>query len=161
MIQFQRKLLQDKYHSIEIFECPIEVIEYAAELGGESVTVENYRHYGKESIHTSLQIDCNSATIAPHLKRYEIDFQISKSDFFTLKSVWNTNGCYAIFCLLDREIPFRVSELVGIARYTALDNFEWNLELAIPGPASDGWGQIVSPDKNIIDKIENKIQLMS
>jgi hypothetical protein len=36
------------------------------------------------------------------------------------------------------------------ARYKALDNFGWNLALAIPNSASDGWGQITSPDASII-----------
>ncbi len=157
MIKYQRTILEDKYHVIEIFECPIETMMFAAGLGAENITVENYNQYGKES-QASFHINCENKTIIPKLSRYNVDFQMSKPDFFDLASIWHASGCYAVFCSNDRDMPFKVSELRGASRYNALDNFQWTLELAIPGPASDGWGHIASPDKTLIDKIENQMQ---
>ncbi len=156
MIKYQRTILQDKYHVIEIFECPTELMMYAAGLGAENITVENYNQYGKES-QAAFHINCENKIIMPKLSRYNVDFQISKSEFFDLTSLWHASGCYAVFCSNDKDMPFKVSELSGVSRYSALDNFQWTLELAIPGSASDGWGHIASPDKNIIDKIEEQI----
>ncbi|PZV78665.1 hypothetical protein CLV31_11694 [Algoriphagus aquaeductus] len=44
------------------------------------------------------------------------------------------------------------------AKYRALDNFGWNLEIAMPDGTSGEWTQIVSPDSELIDQIERLIQ---
>ncbi len=53
--------------------------------------------------------------------------------------------------------PLKVksSELEDKVRYTILNNFKWNLEIAVPGGASSGWGTITTPDIEVIEAIEN------
>jgi hypothetical protein len=128
----------------------------AATFGSNNVTVENYSHHRNPSSLTIL-INNNHLTIEPRLKQFIADFQISKVDFVSLKEIWDTQGCYAVFHDSD-EMKFKTTELNEFSRYKALDNFKWTLEIAIPDSASDGWGQIVSPDQSIIDKIECHIQ---
>lgn len=156
MVEYKRTNISDKYFAIQIFECPIDIVMLAATSGSNNVTIENYRHYRNPSCLTIL-IENNNLTIEPRLKQFIADFQISKSDFISLKEIWDTQGCYAVFHDSD-EIKFRTTDLYEISRYKALDNFAWTLEIAIPDGASDGWGQIVSPHKSIIDKIESHIQ---
>lgn len=155
MIEYKRIKILDKYFAIQIFECPIDVIMLAASLASKNVIIENYKHYRKPNSLTILIKDGN-LTIEPRLKQLLADFQISNSDFISLKNIWDTQGCYAVFHDSD-DIKFKVTELNEFSRYKALDNFKWTLEIAIPDSASDGWGQIVSPDQNIIDKIESHI----
>ncbi len=159
MIEYKRTKILDKYFAIQIFECPIDIIMLAATLGSNNVIVENYRHHRNPNSLTIL-INNNNFTIEPRLKQFLADFQINKSDFISLKNIWDTQGCYAVFHDTD-DIQFKMTDLNEISRYKALDNFKWTLEIAIPDGASDGWGQIVSPDQNIIDKIENYIQSLS
>ncbi len=153
METFKRTCIKDKYHQIEIFECPTELILFAADLGSENVTVENYNHNGNKDI-LSLQINNGDKLIKPKLKRYNIDFQITKQDFKNLASVWHSNGCYAIFHD-SNELKFKATDIEDNSRYKILDNFNWTLEIAIPGSASDGWGAITSPYKSTIDSIED------
>jgi len=156
MIEFKRSLISEKYHSIQILECPTEVILYAASLGGEKVTVEDYSHY-RNPRSLSIQIHNGNSTLTPKLKQFTADFQISKSDFISLEKIWDTQGCTAVFHDSE-EIKFKFTHLDQLARYKALDNFRWTLEIAIPDSASSGWGQISSPQKNIIDAIEKYLQ---
>jgi hypothetical protein len=80
-----------------------------------------------------------------------------KTAFISLEHLWDSQGCYAVFHEAP-EVKFRMSDLDENRRYRALDNFKWNLELAIPDSASDGWGRITSPNKAIIDTIERQLQ---
>ena len=153
MIEYKRTTISDKYFAIQIFECPVSIIMFAATLGTNNVTIENYRN----PISLSVIINNNNLRIEPILKQFLADFQISKSDFLSLKEIWDTQGCYAVFHD-SHEIKFRLTDLSELPRYKALDNFKWTLEIAIPDSASDGWGQITSPDQSIIDKIEIQIQ---
>lgn len=158
MIEYKRTKILDKYFAIQIFECPIDIIMHAATFGSYNVIVENYRHH-RNPTSLKILIKTNNLTIEPRLKQFLVDFQINKSDFISLKNIWDTQGCYAVFHDSD-EIKFKVTDLNEFSRYKALDNFQWNLEITIPDGASDGWGQIVSPDQNIIDKIESNIQCL-
>ncbi|MFD0939396.1 hypothetical protein [Pedobacter boryungensis] len=159
MITYKRTKILDKYFAIDIFECPIAIIQFAATLGAKHVTIENYRHYRNPN---SLKIlmKNNDGIIEPKLKQFLADFQISNADFISLLNIWDTQGCYAIFHEGD-SIKFKATDLNEFSRYKALDNFKWTLEMAIPDSASDGWGQLVSPNVDIIDKIENYIQALS
>ncbi len=105
----------------------------------------------------TLIIQNKDLTVEPRLKQFLTDFQISNSDFISLQNIWDTQGCYAIFHDSD-DIKFKASDLNEFSRYKALENFKWTLEIAIPDSASDGWGQMVSPEQNLIDKIESYIQ---
>jgi hypothetical protein len=156
MIEFKRTLISDKYHSIQILECPHDVILYAASLGSEKVTVENYSHY-RNPKSLSIRIHNGNSTLTPKLKQFTVDFQISKSDFISLEKIWDTQGCFAVFHESE-EIKFKLTDLNQLARFKALDNFRWTLEIAIPDSASSGWGHISSPQKNIIDASEKYLQ---
>jgi hypothetical protein len=89
--------------------------------------------------------------------RFDIDFSISKNEFIQFIDVWDEQGCYAVFHEAA-SLKFKATDLAVGPRYRALDNFGWTLELSIPGSASDGWGQIASPNKQNIDKIEDQLK---
>ena len=146
----------DKYFLINVFECPIDIVIFAAKLGLSNVTIENFRQ-NRNPNSLTLHIKTNNLTIEPKLKQFLTDFQITNLEFNDLKDIWDTQGCYAVFHESD-ELKFKATDLNEFSRYKALDNFKWNLEIAIPDSASDGWGQIASPDRNLIDKIEIHIQ---
>jgi hypothetical protein len=156
MTEYKRTKILDKYFALQIFECPIEIVIIAATLGARNVTIENYHHY--RNPHSLITvIKSGDLIIEPKLKQFSVDFTISQSDFISLKKIWATQGCYAIFHESD-TIKFKATDLTGILRYKALDNFKWTLEIAIPDGTSGDWGQIVSPDQNLIDQIENHIR---
>lgn len=122
----------------------------AATLGANNVTIENYRHHRNPSP-LSVIIHNNNLTIELRLKHFLADFRISKDDFISLKEVWDTQGCYAVFHKND-DVKFKMTDLNEFSRYKALDNFKWTLEIAIPDSTSDGWGQITSPDQSVFLK---------
>jgi hypothetical protein len=157
MIQYRLLEIEDKYWGVEIFECPINIILAAARLGYEYVTVENFRHYrNKESVKIEI-VNENGKTITPSVAKFDIDFQIFKEEFIEMHPLWDSQGCYAVFHRL-KSIKFKVTDLEAKKRYRALDNFQWNLEIAIPDSASDGWGQILSPDRELINKLIQVIE---
>ena len=153
-IEYQRKLISNKYYQLEIHNIPTELIKYAAVKGYNLVTIENFSHYYFPEL-AKLTLDTGSVLIRPTLKTFNFDFQLSNTEFLNLVDVWNKQGCYAIFH--NKPIKFKATDLLDAARYRALDNFDWNLEIAVPSGASDGLGQITSPDKTLIDKIEQEI----
>jgi hypothetical protein len=156
MVEYKRKNISDKYFAIQIFECPIDIVILAATLGGKNVTIENYSH-NRNLSSVSISIRNNNLTITPSLKCFLADFQITKADFILLEEIWDKQGCYAIFHDND-EIKFKATDLNEYSRYNALDNSKWTLEISIPDAASDGWGQITSPQRTIIDEIERHIK---
>lgn len=159
MIEYKRTKILDRYFSIQIFECPIDIVMFAATLGSKNVTIENYSHY-RNPTSLTLLIQNKDLTVKPRLKQFFTDFQISNSDFISLQNIWDTQGCYAIFHD-SNDIKFKATDLNEFSRYKALENFRWTLEIAIPDSASDGWGQMVSPDHIVIDKIESYIQSLN
>lgn len=156
MIEYKRITISDQYFAVQIFECPLDVILFAAGLGSENVTIENHSHF-KNPNSLTINIKHDTLTIQPKLNYFFVDFQISKSEFLILKDMWDTQGCYAIFHESER-LKFKATDLSEHSRYKALDNFKWTLEIGIPDSASDGWGQIVSPNLHIIDEIEQYIK---
>ena len=153
MIEYIRTNINDKYFAIQIFECPIEIIVFTARFGSKNVTIENFRN----SKSLSFLVNDGSVLVEPKIKQLLADFQISQTDFISLKDIWNSYGCYAVFHD-SLDLKFKASDLVEFARYKALENFGWTIEIAVPNSASDGWGQIVSPYQEKIDKIESYIQ---
>lgn len=103
----------------------------------------------------SIRIHNGNSTLIPKLKQFTVDFQISKSDFISLGKIWDTQGCFAV--LHDSE-DIKFTHLDQLARFKALDNFRWTLEIAIADSASNGWGHISSPQINIMDAIEEFIK---
>lgn len=95
--------------------------------------------------------------IHPLTLRYDIDFRLTRDEFIALLAIWNVKGCYAVFHE-DSTIPFKITSLAETARYKALDNFKWTIELAVPDSASDGWSKITSPNASLIDRIESLLK---
>jgi hypothetical protein len=156
MLAYKRTIISDKYFAIQILECPIDIVMHAASLGSKHVQIENYRHYrNPNSLKILIQI--GDFTIQPITKEFTVDFQISNAEFISLKEIWDTQGCYAVFYDCD-DLKVKSTNLQERARYKVLDNFKWTLEIAIPDSASNGWGQIVSPYQSLIDKIESYMQ---
>ncbi|SHJ16632.1 hypothetical protein SAMN02745146_2499 [Hymenobacter daecheongensis DSM 21074] len=145
-----------RYFTLEVFECPRETIRLAASLGFDNVTVENFTHYrNPESIQATVQ---SGPLVKPLvLKSFRLDFTTTRADFLDLIDLWDSQGCYAVFHK-SATLKFKATDLVPTARYRALDNFGWNLELAVPDSASDGRALITSPDPTIIDQIEAQLK---
>lgn len=157
MEKYRRRDLNGRYFLLEIFECPKETMLVAAQLGSEYVTIENFTHFGRQRADFLFQIQFNGLYLTPSLKKFEVDFSISKSEFLQLIEVWDEQGCYALFHGAP-SLKFKATDLPDGQRYRALENFGWTIEIAVPGSASDGWGQITSPSKQIIDKIEEHLK---
>lgn len=142
------------YYQLVIFECPRNIIEFAANFGNAQVTIENFIASGSKVILEGL---ANMMLVEAEIKQSCIDFQVSRELFFNLLPLLDKSGCYAVF----HEAPLlkvKSSELDDKARYRILDNFKWNLEIAVPGGASSGWGTITTPDIEVIKAIENFIK---
>jgi predicted amidohydrolase len=82
------------------------------------------------------------------------DVTLSNAEFVKNHEFWNRNGVYAVFAS-QTPLGFRASELNGIARYRALENYDFTLEFGLAGPSSDGVSVIVSPEGSIIDQAES------
>lgn len=154
-VQVQNLLIANKYSALKIHDCPIRIIALATSLGYDNVTVENFSHDYADSNLIQATIQHNK-TIHLNLKSYLLDFTLNRADFASLMDIWDQKGCYAIFHQ-SPLIKFKASNLPEAARYKALDNFGWNLALAIPSSASDGWGQITSSDASIIQSIVDSL----
>jgi hypothetical protein len=157
MEKYRRRDLNDRYFLLEVFECSKEIILFAAQLGSENVTIENFTHYGRHRAEFRVEINSKGLSLSPLLKAFTVDFSITKSEFLQFIEVWDEQGCYAVFHE-NALLKFKATGLPEGPRYKALENFGWTIEIAIPGSASDGWGQIASPDRRIIDTIEQQLE---
>ncbi len=104
-----------------------------------------------------MTLKIGDVKVLPTILKYEVDFMVTREQFIDLSVFWDKQGCYAIFHDSD-TLRFKATDLDEKVRYKVLDNFGWTLELAIPGSASSGWGQITSPSSTLIDQIENQIR---
>ncbi len=150
--EYSRTILANKYHSLKIWECPIDIMMKAAELASENVTIENVSHYERQP-EISMLFTMGDVRVQPTVTRFDVDLAMSKAEFLSLANYWDRNGCFAIF---HERTPLKLkaSNLEDLPRWRALDNFGWTLELSIPGPSSSGWGWISSPSSGLIDKLE-------
>ena len=155
-LDYKRKTLADTYHVIEILDCPIEIVLFAADRVSKNVTIENAQSYNRQEI-VSMTLKVGDIKISPTLLKYQVDFMLTKEQFIALGAYWDKQGCYAVFHDTD-TLKFKATDLDDLKRYRVLDSFGWTLELAIPGPASSGWGQITSPSPTLIDEIETQIK---
>lgn len=158
MEKFKRIIIDQRYHRIELLEYDINIITYAAGFGNNCVTIENFYHYGRSLGEFEFVLRYKDFSITRSLKRFDIDFELDKSEFLQLTDLWNQQGCNALFHQ-QPGLKFRAKELQESKRYRALENFEWNLEIIVPGSGSSGEAQITSTEKSIIDKIEEQLQL--
>jgi|GEM_PF-1881346 len=157
MEKYRRRDLNDQCFLLEVFECPKEVIQFAAQVGSENVTIENFTHYSRQRAEFDFGIRSNGLSLSPSLIRFDIDFTITKSEFLQFIEVWDEQGCYALF---HDNTPLKVkaTKLPENQRYRVLKNFGWTIEMSIPGSASDGWARLASPNKLTIDKIEEQLK---
>jgi hypothetical protein len=156
MESYKRRDLNGRYYQLEIFECHKEIILLAAQLGSENVTIENFSHYGRDHAAFRFEILSGNLSLTPLLKKFDIDMAISRIDFLKFIDVWDEQGCYAVFHDIA-PLKFKATDLPESQRYQALQNFDWTVEVAVPGSASDGWAKITSPNRQIIDKIEQEL----
>lgn len=157
MEQYRRRDLNGKYFVLDVFECPTEIILFAAKLGSDNVTIENFTRYGSLPAEFKFEININGSSLRPSLHTFNVDFTVSKSEFMQLVDVWDKQGCYAVFHE-TASLKFKATDLPEGQRYRALENFGWSIEIAIPSSASDGWGQIASPNAQIIESIEDQLK---
>ena len=157
MEKYRRRDLDNRYFILEVFECPKEIMLFAAQLGSDNVTIENFTQYGRHRAEFHFKVNWAGLSLSPALTRFAIDFSISKSEFIQFIDVWEEQGCYAVFHKAA-SLKLQATDLAEGRRYRALDNFGWTIELSIAGSASDGWGQIASPNKQNIDKIEDLLK---
>ena len=150
-----RRSTHDGLHSLEIYDCRIDVLEAVARAAGVDVTVENVRPVREwnrwfESMQT---IDPDRPAGRHRVRNETFDVALTNAEFLELMRFWDRHGVYAVFT--ERSpIAFQASELEPPARYKALANFGFVLELAIPGSSGDGWGGIVTPRAEIADLAE-------
>ena len=156
MEKYRRRDLNDRYFLLEVFECPKEIILFASQLASDNVTIENFTHHGRHRAEFQFVINAKGLSLLPSLKAFNVDFSITKSEFLQNIDVWEEQGCYAVFHDAV-SLKFKATDLSEGQRYKALENFGWTIEIAIPGSASGGWGQIASPNKQTIDKIEKQL----
>lgn len=157
MEKYRRRDLNDRYFVLEVFECPKEIVLFAAQLGSKNVTIENFTHYGRHRAEFQFEINAKGLSLFPSLKAFEVDFSIAQGQFLQFIDIWDEQGCYAVFHD-TAALKFKATDLPEGQRYKALENFGWTIEIAIPSSASDGWGQIASPNKQIIDEIEEQLR---
>ncbi len=140
---------------LDVYECPIEVLEEVARAAGVGATVENVQPVRViDEWYDSIQSIGPGEPAGPYLIRNAtFDVALKNSDFLSLKELWNTNGVYAVFT--ERSpIAFQASSIEGQGRYKALGNFGFVLEFCLAGPSSSGWSQLVSPQESLIDLAE-------
>lgn len=158
-MEYKRSVIDDRYFTLEIFECPAAVMLWAAQLSSGQVTIENFTHYGWNQVGFRFEIQAKNLSVTPALQRFDLVFTITKDEFLQLTDLWDQQGCYAVFHTAP-SLKLKASDLPESQRYRVLDNFGWMLEMVIPGPASDGWGRFASPDRQLIDSIEEQLKNM-
>lgn len=151
MEKFRKEHVGKKYSLLHVYECPISLVRAAVELSEGNATVENLNpHRAVDWFRLEMQLFPGSDVAKRTVRWASFDVALSRETFLDLLPFWDRNGVYAIFSSLG-PIKFRATDLEGEARYTALKNFHWSLELAIPGPSGGEWGHIASPNPGKID----------
>ncbi len=149
---FKRSILAKKYHSLDVYECPIEVVSALAQKVTTDVTVENFTpnrrcdewFETKQSLYPGANIENYK------FRDVTFDVTLSNAEFINHMDFWDGNGVFAVFTEKS-PIPFKASELEEPSRYRALDNFGLILVIALDGPSGGGWSSFVSPNSELID----------
>ena len=138
---------------LHIHDCPSELIRRASEAASGLVVVENlHPNLTTDWAEFTVQLSSSQPAGEYTVRSYSLDVQLELPEFLRYMDLWDRNGLYAVF--VSRPVPFRASDLPDVERYRALDNFQWSLELAIPGPSGPDWGTISSPNASLIDALE-------
>lgn len=144
------------YQALEVYECPLSLIELSIELASDFVTVENFSptRYSREWIDLSLQLYPDDVVGKWSVRNADLDLSMTREEFRRHLPFWDSQGVYAVFTRRG-PLGFRATDLNDASRYRALRNHDWTLELAIPGPSGGDWGRIASPDPAIIQKLHD------
>lgn len=156
---FKRSILSPKYHSLDVYDCPIEVVSALADAVTADVTVENFtpNRHSDEWFETKQSLYPGADIENYKFRDVTFDVTLSNAEFIKHMTFWDGHGVFAVFT--ERTpIPFRASELEEPSRYRALDNFGLILVIALGGPSSSGWSSFVSPNSELIDIAEKMIK---
>jgi hypothetical protein len=146
-------------HQIDVYECPIGVLEVLARAAGVGVTVENVRPVAGTD--RWFQVMLGFPPGAPGeertLRNARCDLALSNAGFLEFIPFRDAHGVYAVFT--ERSpIAFQASALPESGRYRALTNFGFVMEFALAGPAGDGRSRIVTPLQELADLAEGALQ---
>ena len=156
MEKFRKEHVSDICSLLHVHECPISLVQFAAGLSEGSATVENlHPGRGADWFALDMQLFPGSDVARRTVRWVSLDVTLSRETFLDCIPFWDQNGVYAVFAR-SGPLKFRATHLKGAARYKALKNFDWTLELAIPGPSGGEWGHIASPDPQMINLMFTK-----
>jgi hypothetical protein len=116
---------------------------FAATLMTGVVTAENVRAQTSTDWF-SAEIIVGAEVRFDRVRNLVFDTSLSAAQFVALLPHWNRVGVYAVSG--SRPLGFRASDLEPPGRYHALTPFDWQIELAIPGPSGPHWGSIAFAD---------------
>jgi len=149
-------------HIAHFYDCPITLVEAAAQMAGPQATVENFRPIRPVAgvqgwAALQLQLAPDSEISLRNVRSLCLDISLSNAEFISLSPLWNQRGVYALFTERG-PLAFRASNFDDARRYKALQNYGWTLEIAIPDGTSH-WGRFVSPNKELINRLAEKAGL--
>jgi hypothetical protein len=142
-------------HSLEIYQCPIEVLAALARAAAVDVTVENIRPIREWNkwFESKQSLFPDAPSGRRLLRNATFDAALKNEEFLALMPYWDRMGVYALFT--ERSpIAFQASSLEPPARYKALANFGFVLEFALGDGSGSEWSGIVSPRSELIDLAE-------
>lgn len=155
-MEYRINTAANKFHQIDIYECPIELLEELAKETNVDVTVENLYPIRiiDEWFESDQALYPNGKVDNFKIRNAVFDVFLTNSQFIENMKFWNSNGVYAVFT--ERSpIPFKASNLEAPSRYNALSNFGFKMEFSLASASSDGWSRIVTPDEELIKLAEN------
>lgn len=154
-MQWQRSELGNA-HRLEIYECPIRVLDALARAAGTHVTVENISpvRATDQWFESALTIQPGEPARRTLIRNASFDAALDNREFLDLMPFWDGAGVYAVFTEKS-PLAFQASRLPVPARYRALENFGFVLEFALAGPSGGDWSEIVSPRIELIELAES------
>lgn len=160
MDRYRREAEPGLYEALAVYECPLSLIERSIELASDFVTVENLRPARDpgEWVDLSLQLYPGDAARTHRVRNAVLDLTTTREEFRRHLAFWDLHGVYAVFTRRG-PLGFRATDLEEPGRYRALRNYDWTLELAIPGPSGGEWGRIASPDPAIIQQVQDAAEI--
>lgn len=150
-----RRGIEHGLHSLEICECPIDVLAEVARAAAVDVTVENVRSTREwNKWYASTQsLFPGAPSGRQQLRNATFDVALKNEEFLALMPYWNQVGAYAVFTEKS-PIAFQASSLKAPARYKALANFGFVLEFALADGTGTDWSSVVSPRGDLVSLAE-------
>ena len=154
-----RSIIAQKYHSLEVYDCPIEVLSILAENAKVDVTVENItpNRYSNDWFEAKQALYPGANISNYKFRNVTYDVSLSNAEFINHIGFWDQNGVFAVFTEKS-PVVFKVSKLKEPSRYKALENFGLVLVVDLGGPSSSGWSSFISPKSELIDIAEEIIK---